>query len=156
MINFGFHDSFKSMHKDAICRFPVRWIYSCHRSESTRKKTCKTHLCAMGEKCYTITLETLRLDIFSLFCVIIRGILNIKVLLTIPKFGLFSSFFSLLAVSWGKVGCWLGSKLFFPFFELTNHQRCVPKCLLGMFYLRSRPCHPIFVKLSDLRFLYTH
>ena len=101
-----------------------------------------------------ITLE--RLDIFSLFCVIIRGILNIKVLLTIPKFGLFSSFFSLLAVSWGKVGCWLGSKLFFPFFELTNHQRCVPKCLLGMFYLRSRPCHPIFVKLSDLRFLYTH
>ena len=63
---------------------------------------------------------------------------------------LFLTFFLLLAVSWGKVGCWPDSKLFSPFFEVTNHQqRCVPKCLLGMFYLRSRPCHPIFVKLSS-------
>ena len=58
MINFAFQDSFKSMHKDAICQFPVRCIYYCHGSESTRKKTCKMHLCAMGKKCYTITLET--------------------------------------------------------------------------------------------------
>ena len=65
---------------------------------------------------------------------------------------LFLTFFLLLAVSWGKVGCWPDSKLFSPFFEVTNHQQrwCVPKCLLGMFYLRSRPCHPIFVKLSNL------
>ena len=39
------------------------------------------------------------------------------------------------------------TKLFFPLGNQSPHHG-VPKCLLGMFYLRSRPCHPIFVKLS--------
>ena len=38
---------FKTVHQDAICQFPVRWIYYCHGSESTGKKTGKTHFCAV-------------------------------------------------------------------------------------------------------------
>ena len=31
-----------------FCKFPFRWIYYCHSSNSTGKETGKTHLCAMG------------------------------------------------------------------------------------------------------------
>ena len=33
-------------HRDAFFKFPFRWIYYCHGSKSTGKKTVKTHLCA--------------------------------------------------------------------------------------------------------------
>ena len=35
------------MHRGAICQFLFRWIYYCHSSKSTGKKTGKTHLCAL-------------------------------------------------------------------------------------------------------------
>ena len=36
------------LHKGTIWQFPVQWIYYCHSSESTGKKTDKTHLCAVS------------------------------------------------------------------------------------------------------------
>ena len=36
-----------SVHSDAFCKFPLRWIYYCHSSKSNRKETGKTHLCAV-------------------------------------------------------------------------------------------------------------
>ena len=38
---------FKPLHRGALCQFPFRWIYYCHRSKSTGKETGKTHLCAV-------------------------------------------------------------------------------------------------------------
>ena len=39
---FGF-----TMHRGVICQLLFWWIYYCHSSKSTTKKTGKTHLCAM-------------------------------------------------------------------------------------------------------------
>ena len=36
-----------TLHRGAICQFIFRWIYYCHSTKSTGKKTGKTHLCAM-------------------------------------------------------------------------------------------------------------
>ena len=33
--------------RGAFCQFPFRWIYYCHSSKSTGKKTGKTNLCAL-------------------------------------------------------------------------------------------------------------
>ena len=56
-------------------------------------------------------------------------------------------FASIFRVSWG-----IGKlfELFSGSSDLTNHF-CLSfsSFFLGMFYLRSRPCHPIFVKLSS-------
>ena len=35
------------LHRGAICQFLFQWIYYCHSSKSTWKKTGKTHLCAL-------------------------------------------------------------------------------------------------------------
>ena len=40
--------SFSSVHRDAFCQFPFRWIYYCHSSKSTGKETGKMHLCALA------------------------------------------------------------------------------------------------------------
>ena len=37
----------KTVHRDAFCQFPFRWIYYCHSSKSTGKETGKMRLCAM-------------------------------------------------------------------------------------------------------------
>ena len=36
-----------TVHRGAICQFLFRWIYYCHSSKSSGKKTGKTHLCEM-------------------------------------------------------------------------------------------------------------
>ena len=36
-----------SAHRCLFCQFLFQWIYYCYSSKSTRKKTGKTHLCAM-------------------------------------------------------------------------------------------------------------
>ena len=38
------------VHRGVICQFLFWWIYYCHGSKSTGKKTGKTHLCATLEK----------------------------------------------------------------------------------------------------------
>ena len=35
------------LHRGAICQFLFQWIYYCHSSKSTGKKTGITHLCAL-------------------------------------------------------------------------------------------------------------
>ena len=35
------------MHRGVFCQFLLWWIYYCHSSKSTEKKTSKTHLCAV-------------------------------------------------------------------------------------------------------------
>ena len=47
----------KPVHKGAICQFPVRWIFYCQSSESTGKKTDKTHLCAVPAVSRRITID---------------------------------------------------------------------------------------------------
>ena len=42
---------FNPLHRGAICQVLFRWIYYCHSSESTGKKTGKTHLCALCTTC---------------------------------------------------------------------------------------------------------
>ena len=36
-----------ALHRGAFCPFLFRWIYYCHSSKYTGKKTDKTHLCAV-------------------------------------------------------------------------------------------------------------
>ena len=43
----GGHYCFSTLHRGAFCQFPFRWIYHCHSSKSTGKKTDKTHLCGV-------------------------------------------------------------------------------------------------------------
>ena len=45
---------YNSMHRSAICEVLFRWIYYCHSSESTGKKTGKTHLCALIKMHYRV------------------------------------------------------------------------------------------------------
>ena len=35
------------LHRGVFCQFPVRWIYYCHCSKSTRKESGKMQLCAL-------------------------------------------------------------------------------------------------------------
>ena len=48
-VNYGVFNSPKkgTMHRGVICQFLFRWIFYCHSSKSTGKKTAKTHLCAV-------------------------------------------------------------------------------------------------------------
>ena len=39
--------SSRPVHRGALCQFLFRWIYYCHSSKSTGKKTDKMHLCAV-------------------------------------------------------------------------------------------------------------
>ena len=41
VVSFYFH----TVHRDAFCQFPFRWIYYCHSSKSTGKETGKMHFC---------------------------------------------------------------------------------------------------------------
>jgi hypothetical protein len=40
---------FVAVHRGAIYQFLFRWIYYCHSTKSTGKKTGKTHLCAVWD-----------------------------------------------------------------------------------------------------------
>ena len=44
--------SYTTLHRGAICQFPVQWIYYSHISESTGKKTGKTHLCVLNSSIF--------------------------------------------------------------------------------------------------------
>ena len=39
---------YNTLHRGAFCQFPFRWIYYYGSNKSTKKETCKTHLCALG------------------------------------------------------------------------------------------------------------
>ena len=41
VVSFYFH----TVHRDAFCQFPFRWIYYCHSSKSTGKETGKMYFC---------------------------------------------------------------------------------------------------------------
>ena len=60
---YRYKSSHLTMHRGAICQFLFRWIHYRHSSKSTRKKTSKTHLCALGQfdiRGYTLMTFTLR------------------------------------------------------------------------------------------------
>ena len=47
-----------TVHRDAFCHFAFQWIYYCHSSKSTGKKTDKTHICAVLYQCITTVFTT--------------------------------------------------------------------------------------------------
>ena len=52
----------RTLHRSVMCQFLPRWISYCYSSKSTRKKTSKTHLCALGQfdiRGYTLMTFTL-------------------------------------------------------------------------------------------------
>ena len=44
-----FQFSVRPVHRGAFCQSLFRWIYYCHSSKSTGKKTGEMHLCAMAD-----------------------------------------------------------------------------------------------------------
>ena len=57
----------QGLHRGAFCQFTFRWIYYCHNSKSTGKKTGKRHLCAVSRLVFRYTgLKWLDLQILLL------------------------------------------------------------------------------------------
>ena len=47
LVTFDYYTKCCAVHRGAFCQFPFQWIYYCYSSKSTRKKSGKTHLCAV-------------------------------------------------------------------------------------------------------------